>query len=864
MIKFFKLSHGEAFFSYKSTELLKEKNLVSIHPNTSAKGQSSKTQAQEFLSANKGDLFYVCRSNNVIQFIGMFLDERPLYSVIPEHEEWVDREYVLIEDAVNPEAYNKAFDKWWSPKNNSTFTEVSNSDNNLFENEILKPVFNKTYQDTLSKRHIEFEKIEPQIEDYIAMQLDFNELMNDESVLFHRINALKNIELKKIEYTYLKRGDISRQPVVLLRSKLLELLLNNNKLDASIISQVKQDLDILFDTNVYHAWSSNFRILYTFLYDKVKADLETYFKRLINQLQKDLEIENETKYKLVHFDGAQNQGQDRLWFAIYNKINKSQKLAKQLFFEINGGLKYGLLNHGDTSQNELKQNKIFDYQDLLDTFKLFKQNILNDNSMEKAKLAEYIDILKYKKQIILQGPPGTGKTYTAKKIAEQLAGRRIVYNNKALTVESILTNLEIGQTIANASGKDDYYSILGLNKDSVELKSDRSEPWSPSYKNIITKYNELSNGIEPSNKNGKEPYELAVAKYLFEKIEPSKESTVSNFTLVQFHPSYSYEDFVRGISVKNENGSIVYKTENKVFGNFIEKASAAASEEDKKPLWMSFRDHLIELEKNPNKDLYFDDKKTIRFKDVYYPDEERAKIRFEVPFIDQKGWTMPTWIDIKSCFNQETLEKGIVDESGDYSKNWLPIFDYFKKYADSDIPQENNNYVLIIDEINRANLPSVLGELIYALEYRGQAVNSMYAIDGNTAITIPENLYIIGTMNTADRSVGHIDYAIKRRFAFVDILPNVDVITNEKAKTLFNKVSELFTESYLASDFDAKNVHLGHSYFLLDEKSQLNGSEQLQLKLDYEILPILNEYVKDGLLLETAKEKIKEIADFEC
>src|SRR5690606_7139407 len=85
-------------------------------------------------------------------------------------------------------------------------------------------------------------------------------------------------------------------------------------------------------------------------------------------------------------------------------------------------------------------------------------------------------------------------------------------------------------------------------------------------------------------------------------------------------------------------------------------------------------------------------------------------------------------------------------------------------------------YVLIIDEINRANLPAVLGELIYALEYRGEGVDSMYDLDGDTSIILPPNLYIIGTMNTADRSVGHIDYAIRRRFAFVEVLPSAEVI----------------------------------------------------------------------------------------
>ena len=106
------------------------------------------------------------------------------------------------------------------------------------------------------------------------------------------------------------------------------------------------------------------------------------------------------------------------------------------------------------------------------------------------------------------------------------------------------------------------------------------------------------------------------------------------------------------------------------------------------------------------------------------------------------------------------------------------------------IPQKD--YILVIDEINRANLSSVLGELIYALEYRGEAVESMYEVEGSNKIILPPNLYIIGTMNTADRSVSQIDYAIRRRFAFVDVLPKVLEETDEETKfdeVLFNKVA---------------------------------------------------------------------------
>lgn len=177
--------------------------------------------------------------------------------------------------------------------------------------------------------------------------------------------------------------------------------------------------------------------------------------------------------------------------------------------------------------------------------------------------------------------------------------------------------------------------------------------------------------------------------------------------------------------------------------------------------------------------------------------------------------------------------------------------------------------MLVIDEINRANLPAVLGELIYALEYRGRNVQSLYEhpLDGRK-ILMPSNLYLIGTMNTADRSVGNIDYAIRRRFAFIDILPNRDIVAQQNLKEtidLFDKVAALFVESILAipeqwkpsshlsSDFLAKDVMLGHSYFLAA------SNEQLELKYRYEILPILNEYIRDGILNKSAEEEIKKI-----
>ncbi|TRX35437.1 hypothetical protein FNW21_15020 [Flavobacterium restrictum] len=200
-----------------------------------------------------------------------------------------------------------------------------------------------------------------------------------------------------------------------------------------------------------------------------------------------------------------------------------------------------------------------------------------------------------------------------------------------------------------------------------------------------------------------------------------------------------------------------------------------------------------------------------------------------------------------------------------HASYYIRLLDLFKNFlkdnkldfvANISEKEELKNYVLIIDEINRANLPAVLGELIYALEYRGKKVESMYEIDGENSLIIPPNLYIIGTMNTADRSVGHIDYAIRRRFAFVDILPNAEVIINPSSKALFEEISKLFySKDTLASDFKAAQVQLGHSYFMVKDDAEL------QLKAKYEIVPILEEYLKDGILLEKAEKTILELKE---
>lgn len=210
-------------------------------------------------------------------------------------------------------------------------------------------------------------------------------------------------------------------------------------------------------------------------------------------------------------------------------------------------------------------------------------------------------------------------------------------------------------------------------------------------------------------------------------------------------------------------------------------------------------------------------------------------------------------IQFHPSYTYEDFVRGIVAVPHDSGIQYQAQDKILAKMAAMAAANPSQNHVLIIDEINRANLSAVLGELIYALEYRGEAVESMYEVDGSRTITLPPNLYVIGAMNTADRSVGHIDYAIRRRFAFVDVLPTdlSDELGDEFAKACYDSVQKIFDEE-TSGDFDKRDVQLGHAYFITDKMD-------IQTRLDYEIKPILYEYLKDGVLKPSAKQKIDEL-----
>uniref|UniRef100_UPI00260BF029 AAA family ATPase n=1 Tax=uncultured Brachyspira sp. TaxID=221953 RepID=UPI00260BF029 len=172
--------------------------------------------------------------------------------------------------------------------------------------------------------------------------------------------------------------------------------------------------------------------------------------------------------------------------------------------------------------------------------------------------------------------------------------------------------------------------------------------------------------------------------------------------------------------------------------------------------------------------------------------------------------------------------------------------------------------------INRGNIAKIFGELITLLE-ADKRKNADNEIEvklpySKEIFSVPSNLYIIGTMNTTDRSIGYIDYALRRRFAFITITSDREKIESfyndknsnckDKALKLFDDIKNNIINNNLNEEFDSDDIMIGHSYFMAENE------EELKRKLEYEIKPLLLEYYKDGILKSNndIKDSIKELA----
>ena len=332
-----------------------------------------------------------------------------------------------------------------------------------------------------------------------------------------------------------------------------------------------------------------------------------------------------------------------------------------------------------------------------------------------------------------------------------------------------------------------------------------------------------------------------------------------------FHQSMDYEEFVEGIKPNTLNDNIIYELEDGIFKKACYSTKTAGLNKTSiEKAWNEFKEDLI------SKEMRFDSnnnnigKITLKTKtniDFYLTTDKNDNVKYKPSTQNPNN---EEWRHIRASLF------GLYNKTYESALSYTePLLQYLKvNYNLSDAIENNKSpVVLIIDEINRGNISKIFGELITLLEVdkRKGKENEIEVIlpYSKEKFSVPDNLYIIGTMNTADRSIGYIDYALRRRFAFITIKADKLAIENyydninknsdckNNAINLFEKIEKLIKEN-INEEFEANDIMIGHSYFMAQ------NFEELQNKLEYDIKPLLLEYFKDGILQLNKDEDLKD------
>ena len=327
--------------------------------------------------------------------------------------------------------------------------------------------------------------------------------------------------------------------------------------------------------------------------------------------------------------------------------------------------------------------------------------------------------------------------------------------------------------------------------------------------------------------------------------EIAKELTDGNedqIGFVQFHPSYDYTDFVEGLRpVSNGDGAIEFKLQDGIFKDFCQKAKEAqliGGQDNFDQAWDSYLEYINVAEE-----------KEYITKTSYLSVNSRQNLSVNydsgVP-----GWSIPRKY-VYELYKDKNYNKQEYYKSGGRTVlETLRKRFGLKDYLSPTEVDTDKKFVFIIDEINRGEISKIFGELFFSIDpgYRGEkgSVSTQYANlhETDEKFYIPENVYIIGTMNDIDRSVDTFDFAMRRRFRFVEVtaesqLGMLDDVLGDKAEEAKARLRNLNAEIEKVQELNS-HYHIGPSYFLKLE----------EVNFDYELLwsdylkPLLEDYLR--------------------
>lgn len=331
---------------------------------------------------------------------------------------------------------------------------------------------------------------------------------------------------------------------------------------------------------------------------------------------------------------------------------------------------------------------------------------------------------------------------------------------------------------------------------------------------------------------------------------------------VQFHPSYDYSDFVEGLRPKiNDDGTMGFELQDGVFKKFVERAkknfenahktTEELAKDQKVEQQLENYFSTVDLEKLPfatksGGEFQIVDVNEDKIK-ILIPQNEKAKYLYlqidHLRKMLKSGQTFEQVRDVRDFFGK----KFGTQEHSYYFSVWKEIQQHSSQVGEVE-DQPEKAFIFIIDEINRGEISKIFGELFFSIDpgYRGKSgeVATQYSnlhSETEGKFYIPENVYIIGTMNDIDRSVDSFDFAMRRRFRFIEVkAENQTAMLDQLGELKDEAVARMMAlnEAISAVDELNENYHIGPSYFL-----RLATLEASELWTDY-LEPLLQDYVR--------------------
>lgn len=514
-------------------------------------------------------------------------------------------------------------------------------------------------------------------------------------------------------------------------------------------------------------------------------------------------------------DGIFNTFRDNLSYLGKGQKNKDTTIKK--------------IQNSINTKTPLNRNQL-DLRSFYDAFfceykeKDIETSIKEDENKEKQDtfLLETISLLRQKKNLILQGAPGTGKTYSSAEIVVAMCNG----------LESLPTNRE------------------DIMKEYHKLVADDRVVFTTFHQSMD--YEEFVEGIKPELSGDNIVYSLKPG--LFKQICENAKSPIiennnlnirKNATIWKVSLKGTYENDIRTDCLKNNRIRIGWDGYGENIAEDTQYTNGGKSVLDAFINKMQIGDIVMSCYSHMVVDAIGVVVGDYEWDDTLSYYKRCRKVNWLVKNIRE---------NIYDVNNKTTMTLSTVYRLNNLSlENVMAILENHKASQKTSIVQNTKPYFLIIDEVNRGNISKILGELITLLE-SDKRLGMLNEIKVKLPYTqeefgVPQNLFIIGTMNTADRSLGYIDYAVRRRFAFSTLYSDISIIENyysdkielrDKIVNLFNNI-KVFIEEYIEHDFTTNDLMFGHSYFLTNE-------DELPLKIKYEIIPLLIEYAKDGVL----------------